>query len=138
MPELKTKRTDADVLSFLNQVEDERKRQDSFRIMELMSQVTGSEPAMWGASIIGFGQFRLKYASGRENDWPLVGFSPRKREITLYIDRDPVDDAALLARLGIYKSSKACLYIKRTDDIDLEVLRELIHRSVQRLQEQAG
>ena len=130
MVQLKTQRTDASVEEYLNSVEDEGKRKDSFAILDLMREVTGEEPAMWGPSIVGFGSYTYKYASGREGEWPVVGFSPRKRNLTLYImDRFDTYDA-LLAKLGKYKTGKACLYINKLDDVDADVLRELIARSV--------
>ena len=130
MAELKTQKNDASVEDYLNSVEDERKRSDSFRILELMRKVTGEEPSMWGSSIVGFGGYRYEYASGREGEWFLVGFAPRKRNLTLYIMAGFDEYDALLARLGKYKTGKSCLYINKLDDVDLETLRELIARSV--------
>ena len=130
MAELKTQKTDASVEDFLNAVENERRRADSFCILEIMREITGEEPAMWGPSIVGFGSYTYKYASGREGEWPVVGFSPRKRNLTLYI-MDGFDTYdALLAKLGKYKTGKACLYINKLDDVDADVLRELIAQSV--------
>ena len=130
MAKLKTQKTDASVEDFLNSVDDERKRKDSFAILELMREVTGEEPAMWGASIVGFGSYRYKYASGQEGEWPTVGFAPRKRNLTLYIMSGFDDYDSLLAKLGKYKTGKACLYINKLDDVDLPTLRELIKQSV--------
>ena len=110
MTELKTQKTDASVLDCLNSVEDERKRNDSFRLLKLMREVTGEEPAMWGSSI--------------------VGFAPRKRNLTLYIMAGFDEYDVLLARLGKHKTGKSCLYINRLDDVDIATLRELIARSV--------
>lgn len=129
MAELKTQKTDASVEDFLNGVPDERKRQDSFAILELMRDVTGEEPAMWGSSIVGFGSYRYKYASGQEGEWPLVGFSPRKRNLTLYIMSGFEDYEPLLAQLGKYKTGKSCLYINKLEDVDLATLSELVSRS---------
>ena len=130
MAELKTQRNDASVEAFLDSVEDERRRADNFRVLDLLREITGEEPAMWGTSIVGFGSYHYTYASGREGDWPVVGFSPRKRNLTLYI-MDGFDTYnALLARLGKHKTGKACLYISRLADVDLDVLRDLIKQSI--------
>lgn len=131
MVELKTQPNQADVTVFLNGVSDERKRQDCFTILEMMTQVTGEEPTMWGPSIVGFGNYHYKYATGREGDWFLTGFSPRKQNLTLYIMAgfDQYDE--LLARLGKYKTGKSCLYIKKLTDVDQTVLRELVKLSVE-------
>ena len=133
MAELKTKPNNQSVEGFLNQVPDEKKRQDSFAILELMKQVTGNEPIMWGDSIVGFGTYKYKYASGREGEWPVTGFSPRKQNLTLYITSgfDEYDD--LLIKLGKHSTGKSCLYIKKLEDVDQEVLRELISKSVEHM-----
>ncbi|MGD2147395.1 MAG: DUF1801 domain-containing protein [Anaerolineae bacterium] len=131
MAEPKTKKTDASVEGFLNAVQDERKREDSFAVLDLMREATGEEPAMWGPSIVGFGSYTYKYASGREGEWPLTGFSPRKRDLTLYITSGFEGYAALLSRLGKFKTGKSCLYVKKLEDIDLPTLRELIKQSVE-------
>jgi hypothetical protein len=130
MAEPKTKANDASVIEFLSRVPDEKKRQDSFTILELMQQVTGAEPKMWGDSIVGFGNYHYKYASGREGDYFLAGFSPRKQNLTLYIMAgfDQYDE--LLQRLGKHSTGKSCLYVKRIEDIDLATLRELVKQSV--------
>lgn len=130
MADLKTKPNEASVEAFLNGVEDERKREDSFAILELMLEVTGAEAQMWGSSIIGFGSYHYTYASGREGDWFQVGFAPRKQNLTLYIMSgfDAYDD--LLGKLGKHKTGKSCLYIKRLADVDLDTLRELVVQSV--------
>ena len=130
MAELKTKKNDASVEDFLNTIKDEQIRADCFEISTLMSQVTKAEPKMWGSSIIGFGQYHYKYASGRENDWMLVGFSPRKQNITLYIMAgfDRYDE--LLAQLGKFTTGKSCLYIKKLADVDKKVLKKLVTESV--------
>ena len=130
MAQLKTRPNDKNVVEFLNAVENETKRKDSLTILELMKQVTGSEPIMWGDSIIGFGTYHYKYASGREADWFLTGFSPRVQNLTLYIMSgfDEYDD--LLSKLGKHSTGKSCLYVKRLENIDLDVLKELIEKSV--------
>jgi hypothetical protein len=130
MAELKTQKTDASVEDFLNTVDDERKREDSFAILDLMREVTGEDAAMWGPSIIGFGSYRYKYASGREAEWFLTGFSPRKRNLTLYIMSGFDNRDALLADLGKYKTGKSCLYVNKLDEVDLDTLRELVRQSV--------
>lgn len=131
MAELQTKKTGASVEAFLNKIKDEETRRDCFEICKLMKQVTRSDPKMWGSSIVGFGSRRLKYASGREIDWMLIGFSPRKANITLYITGGLEQQATLLKKLGRYTTGKGCLYIKRLTDVDPKVLKELISRSVQ-------
>jgi hypothetical protein len=133
MAELKTQKNDASVQEFLNAVPDERKRADSFAILDLMLEVTGEEPAMWGTSIIGFGSYRYKYASGREGEWFLVGFAPRKQNLTLYIMSGFEGHDSLLADLGKHKTGKACLYINKLSDVDLDILRELVQQSVEHL-----
>jgi hypothetical protein len=133
MAELKTQKNDTSVETFLNSIEDEKKRKDSFAIVQLMKEVTGSEPAMWGTSIIGFGNYHYKYASGRENDWMVTGFSPRKQNLTLYImgGFDQYDE--LISQLGKYKRGKGCLYIKKIEDVDLNILRALVKRSAEHI-----
>lgn len=130
MAENKTKPTDVDVLEFINQVDDERKRQDSMAVLALMCEVTGEEAKMWGSSIIGFGTYHYRYASGREGDAPLTGFSPRKQNLTLYITGGFEQYDELMSKLGKHTTGKACLYIKRLADIDQQVLRELVEQSV--------
>ena len=130
MAELKTQPTDESVELFLNSVESDNKRTDSFTILKMMSEVTGSEPKMWGDSIIGFGKYRYRYASGRQGEWFLVGFSPRKRNLTLYIMSGFDGYDSLLDELGKFTTGKSCLYINKLEDIDLDTLRELVKRSV--------
>ena len=130
MAELKTKRNDQSVEAFLGKVEDDKKRADSYAILKLMQQVTGAKPEMWGDSIIGFGSYHYQYASGRAGDWPLTGFSPRVQNLTLYITSGFDRYEALLAKLSKYTTGKGCLYIKKLEDIDQEVLKELVRQSV--------
>ena len=130
MAELKTKATDASVAAFLDAIVDEQKRQAAFTVMALMCEVTGSEGKMWGNAIVGFGDTHYKYASGRENDWFLTGFSPRKQNLTLYITGGFEAHGDLLAKLGKHKISGGCLHINKLKDVDLATLRELIQRSV--------
>ena len=134
MAELKTKRNDGNVVDYLNSVENERKRQDSFTILEMMQKVTGEEPKMWGGSIIGFGSYRFKYESGREGDWFVTGFAPRKQNLTLYIMPGFERYDELMASLGKHKTGKSCLYINKLDDINLEVLEDLVRQSVTHMQ----
>lgn len=124
--EQKTKETSASVTEFLYEIENEQKRNDCFEIVQLMQQVTQHEPKMWGPSIVGFGSYHYKYASGHEGDSPLMGFSPRKQSITLYITTDYERFSGLLERLGKHSTSKACLYIKRLSEVDRAVLKELM------------
>ena len=133
MTELKTQKNDASVEDFLNTITDERKRTDSFTILELMKEVTGEAPAMWGTSIVGFGNYHYKYATGREGDMPITSFSPRKQNLTLYIMSgfDQYDE--LLSQLGKHSTGKACLYIKKLDQINLDILRELVKHSVEHM-----
>lgn len=126
MAEPKTRPTDASVDAFLDAATPAQRRMDGFALLEIMREITGEEPVMWGPSIVGFGSRPLVYASGREVDWPVAAFSPRKASLVLYIDHDD----ELLARLGKHKLGKGCLYITKLADVDEEVLRELIMRSV--------
>ena len=128
--ELKTKLTDASVEDFLNELDNEQKRADSFRIVEIMRRASGAEPKMWGASIIGFGSHHLKYASGRELDGVLTGFSPRKANLTLYIMDGFSKYCEHMSKLGKYKTGKSCLYIKKLSDIDEKVLEDLVADSI--------
>lgn len=130
MSELKTKLNDSDVLAFLNSVPDEKKRQSSLAVLELMQEVTGLPPKMWGSSMVGFGSYHYKYASGREGDWPLTGFSPRKQNLTLYIMPGFARYDELMTQLGKYTTGQSCLYIKKLEDINLDILRELVQQSV--------
>ena len=133
MAALKTIPNDRSVEVFLDGIGDEKKKRDSYRILELMRQVTGEEAQMWGDSIIGFGSYHYKYASRREGDWFLTGFSPRKQAITLYIMAGFDQYEALMSQLGYYKTGKSCLYIKKLEDIDLPTLCELVKQSVEHM-----
>lgn len=124
----KTQPTNQDVLAFLAAVPDEEKRRDSQKLLTIMSQVTGEKPVMWGSSIVGFGSYHYKYASGREGDAPAAGFSPRKESLTIY-PMEGFSNQDLVSQLGPHKTSKSCLYIKRLSDVDEIVLRKLIKRS---------
>ena len=129
MTENKTQENDANVEGFLNSIQDEKKRRDSFILLEMMRKITGADPRMWGTSIVGFGKNHYKYESGREGDWFCVGFSPRKQDMTVYLTYGFEQHADLMQKLGRHKTGKACLYIKKTEDVDLAALEELIKRS---------
>lgn len=129
MAELKTKKTDIDAKTFLESLADEQQRADALQVMKLMQKATGAKPAMWGPSIVGFGNYRYVYPNGREMDWFLVGFSPRKGNLTLYLG-DMKGKAAQLKALGKHKTGKGCLYIKRLEDVDQAVLAGLVNDSV--------
>ena len=136
MAEAKTKRTTASVSGFLAAIADPARRRDCAALVRMMSRVTGVKPAMWGPSIVGFGRYHYKYASGREGDYLLTGFSPRKQNLTLYIMAgmagfEHFDD--LRARLGKHKVGVSCLYINKLADVDMDVLRELVRRSVEHM-----
>lgn len=135
MAELKTKPTNASVKDFLNQITDEERCADCFAVAKLMEEVTGEKPKMWGPSIVGFGTYRYKYASGREGDWPLTGFSPRKKDLTLYIMMGFEKRADLMKQLGKHSTSKSCLYIKRLSDIHLPTLKKLLKESLKDLRQ---
>lgn len=130
MAELKTKATKASVAAFLRTMDDERKHNDAREVMALMKDVTGKRPKMWGPSIVGFGSYHYRYGSGREGDWPVTGFSPRKQYLTIYIMPGFSRYAPLMKKLGRYKTGKSCLYLQKLDDVDRKVLRRLVARSV--------
>jgi len=130
MAENKTQFNDADVTTFLETVTDEHRRQDCYAVLEMMREVTGEEPRMYGTSIVGFGRYHYKYATGREGDAPLAGFSPRKQNLTLYIMAGFDQYEQLLGRLGKFKLGQSCLYIKKLADVDQDTLREMIAQSV--------
>ncbi len=128
---LATRRTDASVKEFLARVPDERRREDAGRLCAIMQEITGEPAAMWGTSIIGFGTYHYRYASGHEGDSALAGFSPRRQHLVIYLVGEFENRyREVLARLGLHKTGKGCLYIKRLDDVDDDALRELIDRSV--------
>lgn len=129
MAELKTQPNQSSVVDYLNRVENEKRRADSFSILELMQEVTAEEPIMWGDSIVGFGTYRYKYASGRQAEWFLTGFAPRKQNLTLYIMSGFSNYEQLLRQLGKYKTGKSCLYINKLEDVNLDVLRKLVKES---------
>ena len=129
MADPKTVPTGASVEKFIAAIPDESRREDCTALVKLMRGVTRAQPRMWGPSIVGFGTYHYVYASGREGDWPLVGFSPRKQDLSLYLMCQFERHSALMKKLGKYKTGKSCLYLKRLADVDLKVLRELVRVS---------
>jgi hypothetical protein len=138
MAEIKTQQNDRSVETFLDGIADDAKRQDCFTVLEIMKQATRAEPKMWGSSIVGFGNFRYKYASGREGDWFLTGFSPRKQSLTLYLMVGSGRLDALLKKLGKHTTAKSCLHIKRLADVHLPTLKKLIQESVKQVPKSFG
>jgi hypothetical protein len=122
----KTIANDASVTAFLDAIKDDQKREDSYKLLEIMTRLSGYPPKMWGSSIIGFGEYHYKYESGREGDMCRIGFSPRAQNLTLYIITGFSDYEEELSRLGKYKLGKSCLYIKRLSDVDEQVLEQLV------------
>lgn len=135
MYELKTKENDNSVLEFIETVDSPKKREDAYRLLDIFTETTGYPAKMWGPSIIGFGSYHYKYDSGHEGDAPLVGFSPRKAKISLYFATGDMDREKLLQEFGKHTSGKACVYINKVADIDVDVLKALISQSVKFLQE---
>lgn len=130
MAKNKTTETQNSVTDFINAVENDVKRNDAFELLKIMQEITGFEPKMWGPSIIGFGSYHYKYESGHEGDAPLAGFSPRKAALTIYFYLAEEKREALLSQLGKHTSSKACIYIKKMADINIEILKEIILLSI--------
>ncbi|MCD7061135.1 DUF1801 domain-containing protein [Pelagibacterium xiamenense] len=130
MAELKTRPTDQSVADFLNAVEPEQRRKDAWTILEMMERLTGSKARMWGSSIVGFGSYTYVNTTRKPAEWPLIGFSPRKANLTLYIMAGFSAYDALMARLGKHTTGKSCLYVKRLSDVDLDVLEDLIVQSI--------
>lgn len=130
MAEPKTKPTKASVKEFLNKIPDKERRDDCFAVAKIMEEITGDKPKMWGPSIVGFGTWHYKYASGREGDWPIAAFSPRKKDLTLYLTPGFEKDTELMEKLGKHGTGKSCLYIKRLADIHVPTLKKLIKQSV--------
>lgn len=133
MAEPKTKATGASVQEFLDSVDDPKRREDCRVVIELMEQVTGESPEMWGASMVGFGRYRYRYESGREGEWFLVGVSPRKQSLTLYVMPGFDEYDGLLAQLGKHKTGESCLYVNKLEDVDFDVLRRLVELSVEEM-----
>lgn len=133
MAELKTKATKASVEAFINGVDDEGRREDCRTLMKIMSRITKADPVMWGGSIVGFGTYHYVYDSGREGDWFMVGFSPRKKNFSIYLMGGLEHQSDNLARLGKHKTGKGCLYINRLSDINLDVLTTMVKAAVAKL-----
>lgn len=135
MAEPKMKENDHSVIEFIENVEHEQKKVDAFQLLEIFEEVTGYDAKMWGPSIIGFGSYHYKYASGREGDAPLAGFSPRKAKISLYLAYDSLEREVLLRKFGKHTTSKACIYVNKLADIDTDVLKDLIKLTIKEYQE---
>ncbi len=133
MSDMKTKPTDVKVEDFLNSVERPTRKQDGFELLRIMKEITNEKAVMWGPSIVGFGSYHYKYATGREGDMPLVGFSPRKQRLSVYIMPAFEEYKDLLGKLGKHKTGKACLYINKLADVDISILKEIITKSVEAL-----
>ncbi len=124
--ELKTRETDASVDDFIASIENETRRKDAITTLDMFKRITGERPKMWGPAIVGFGGRVLKYPNGRELDWMITGFSPRKQNMTLYVICDSPKQPALLAKLGKHTTSVSCLYIKKLSDVDMKVLEAIV------------
>ncbi|MEE8135024.1 MAG: DUF1801 domain-containing protein [Gemmatimonadales bacterium] len=133
MAELKTKKNKKSVSAFLKSIADDRKRKDAETIMKMMKRITKETPTMWGDSIVGFGSYHYVYDSGREGDWFVAGFAPRKRNLTLYVMSGFKRHDPLMKKLGKYKTGMSCLYITKLDDIDMDVLEDLVKESVKHM-----
>ena len=132
---MKTKPTNESVKDFLNKISDEERRADCFAVAKIMEEITGEKPTMWGPSIVGFGSYHYKYASGREGDWPMTGFSPRKKDLTVYLMMGFAKHTELIEKLGKHSGAQSCLYIKRLSDIHVPTLKKLIKISLKDLKE---
>ncbi|KMJ57706.1 hypothetical protein AB685_12675 [Bacillus sp. LL01] len=133
--ELKTKETDNSVIEFIEAVESPKKREDAYKLLDIFTETTGYEAKMWGPSIIGFGSYHYKYPTGHEGDFMLIGFSPRKAKISLYFATGDSKREVLLKKFGKHTTGKACVYINKVADIDVNVLKELIKQSIAFLRE---
>ena len=138
MSDAKTKKNDASVEEFLAGITHDKRREDCRVVVDLMKDVTGEEPVMWGDSIIGFGTYHYRYASGREGDWPITGVSPRKQSLTLYIMPGFDRYEELMSELGKHKTGKSCLYVNKLEDVDLPTLRKLVTESFQYMRKKYG
>jgi hypothetical protein len=138
MAELKTRKTKASVTDYLNAIADKQKRADCRAIAKMMREATGNRARMWGGSIVGYGSYDYKYASGREGTWPITGFSPRAQNISIYIMPGFSKFEKQMKKLGKYKTGKSCLYIKKLDDVDQRVLGDLIRGSVKEMRRMYG
>ena len=135
MAEAKTKPTNASVEKFLNQIPDEVRREDCFKIAKMMEEITGCKPKMWGPSIVGFDTYHYKYASGHEGDWPIAAFSPRKQDLTIYVMPGFRKYRELMQQLGKHRTGKSCLYIKRLSDVHVPTLKKIIPQSVKEMKQ---
>ena len=138
MSDLKSRPTDADVDAFIESIDDEARREDCRAVMKIMKRLTRAQPRMWGPTMVGFGQYHYKYDSGREGDWFMTGFSPRKANLTLYIMAGFDRHDEIMGRLGKFKTGKSCLYVKRLSDVDAKALEELLRESVAFLKKAYG
>ena len=136
MAETKTRPTGVDVTAFLNEVENERRRRDGFEVLEMMKEITRLEPTMWGPTMVGFGRYRYQYESGHKGEAFVIGFSPRKASLVLYVMEGMETRRDLLEKLGKHKASKGCLYINKLDDVDRSVLREIVQASFDAMADQ--
>ena len=130
MSELKTKPTKKIVKQFLDSLENEKRKQDSFELLKLFKDITKQQPVIWGNTIIGFGSYHYKYKTGNEGDWPVTGFSPRKQNLSIYVMLGFDNYQDLMNKLGKYKTGKSCLYVNKLEDIDMKVLKKLLIKSV--------
>jgi hypothetical protein len=137
MAELKTKATNESVEAFINKIADDERREDCFALARMMEEITGQKPRMWGPNLVGFGSYHYKYRSGHEGDWPVISFSPRKKDLTLYLMMGFEKHQELMKQLGKHSTGKACLYIRRLSDIHVPTLRKLMKTSVKQLQDYA-
>ena len=135
MAEAKTKPTNASVEKFLNQIPDEVRREDCFKIEKMMEEIKGCKPKMWGPSIVGFDTYHYKYASGHEGDWPIAAFSPRKQDLTIYVMPGFRKYRELMQQLGKHRTGKSCLYIKRLSDVHVPTLKKIIRQSVKEMKQ---
>jgi Domain of unknown function (DU1801) len=138
MADLKTKQTNEDVLQFLNGIPNEQRRKDSLVILNMMREVTGIEPVFWVGNIIGFGKYHYKYASGHEGDACMMGFSPRKQNLALYVLSGFKNQQALLKKLGKHKAGVGCLYVNKLDDVHLPTLRKIVEESFKHIKKRTG
>ncbi len=134
MAEPKMKENDNSVIDFIESVESEKKKADAYKLLDIFEEVTGFKAKMWGPSIIGFGSYHYKYASGHEGDAPLAGFSPRKAKISLYLAYESEEREKMLENFGKHTTGKACIYVNKLADIDTQVLKKLIEQSVETYQ----
>lgn len=130
MSDLKTKPTKQSVKQFLDLIENEKRQQDAYTLLTLFKEITRKKPVLWGDTIVGFGSYHYKYASGREGDWPITGFSPRKQNLSIYVMLGFPRYQGLMDKLGKYKTGKSCLYVNKLEDIDMKVLKKLLIKSI--------